>query len=306
MVSQKTVFAADVGGSKLLCGLVTETGEILDLEKTPLSPDMTAEGLETHLLASYNALLARNPEYCPTACGMTIPGVADPESGMWIYACFSGISDYPVRERVSKLLELPVTIENDANANAWGEKVFGNCRERKNFLWVTVSNGVGGGLILDGRLYRGHRLGAGEIGHMVVEQDHPLLCPCGHLGCLEAMASGRGISARFQALTGEYRSAAEIAELAREGDEFAISVMEETGHYIGRALGKTASLLNLEAYVLGGGVMQSFDLLEGSIRKAFAAEAFAQPNQSIPILQTALGYEAGLLSAAALALDPPK
>ena len=306
MVTKKAVFAADIGGSKLLCGLVTSEGEILDTEKRLLESSIIPERLEEYIKECHDTLKKRNPCVTVTAAGMTIPGVADPKSGMWIYACFSGIKNYPISERMSAMLGVTVTVENDANANAWGEKIFGCCRECDDFLWVTVSNGVGGGLVLGGELYRGFRMGGGEIGHLVVENEAPLPCPCGHLGCLEAMAAGPGIAARYEKETGIKADAREIAEKASLGESDAVKIMKMTAVYIGRGLGKTASLLNLEKYVLGGGVMQSYELMKDNILDAFRKEAFAQPNADVQIVKTALGYEAGLLSAAALAIRPPK
>lgn len=306
MVTKKAVFAADIGGSKLLCGLVTSEGEILDTEKRLLESNITPEKLEEYIKDCHDELKKRNPRVAVTAAGMTVPGVADPKSGMWIYACFSGIKNYPISERMSALLGVKVTVENDANANAWGEKIFGCCRDCDDFLWITVSNGVGGGLVLGGELYRGFRMGGGEIGHLVVENEDPLICPCGHLGCMEAMAAGPGISARYEKETGIKADARKIAERASSGEAAALKVMKMTAVYIGRGLGRTASLLNLERYILGGGVMQSYELMKDDILEAFGKEAFAQPNAGVQIVKTALGYEAGLMSAAALAIRPPK
>lgn len=303
-VMEKAVFAVDIGGSKLLCGFVTERGRIIDTEKTRLSSHLGVELLEDNIVQSYAVLRERNPNVHLSACGMTIPGVANPVTGMWVYACFSGIRDYPIVACMRKRLGMPVTIENDANANAWGERVFGHCRDCDDFLWVTVSNGIGGGLVLGGKLYRGFALGAGEFGHLIVERDG-LICPCGHRGCMEAMAAGPAIAKRYELRTGEKCSAAEVASLCREGNENAKKIMRETAVYIGRGLGKAACLLNLKKYVFGGGVMQSFDLMSEDIESAFRQEAFAQPNREVSIVKTALGYEAGLLSAAALAICPP-
>ncbi len=304
-MEEKIVFAVDIGGSKLLCGFVNDKGKIIDTEKMGLSPKLSIDELETFILKSYEDLCRRNPEITPVSCGMTIPGVADASKGLWVYACFSGIKNYPVSKRMEKKLGLSVTIENDANANAWGERVFGACKDCDDFLWVTVSNGVGGGLVLNGKLYRGYNNGAGEFGHLIVEKDGPL-CPCGHAGCMEAVAAGPAISKRFELICGKKCSAAEISMLCREGDKDATEVIRQTAEYIGRGLGKVASLLNLKKYVLGGGVMQSLDIMIDDIYSAFSKEAFAQPNTDAVIVKTMLGYEAGLLSAAALALCPPK
>jgi len=299
MNRKKAVYACDIGGSKLLCGFVTEDGRILDTERTALAPDTTADVLETLLEAHYTSLKKRNSDVEILGCGMTIPGLADPKSGLWVYACFSGISDYPVKRRMEDRLDLPVRIENDVNACAWAEKVYGGCRDCDDFLWVTVSNGVGGGLVLNGKIYGGAFGGGGEFGHIVVE-DSGRTCPCGHKGCLEAMAAGPGISARYEALAGTWRTGGEIASLARSGDPAALHVLHDTGTYIGKALGKAASLLNLRKYVLGGGVMQSYDLMAEEIHAAFRREAFERPNAKAEICLTNLGYNAALLGAAAI------
>ena len=301
-MKKRVVFACDIGGSKLLCGLVDEDGNVIDAQKELLSVDTTPDILEQRLVRLFVLICQRNPAYQPIACGMTIPGLADANSGVWEYACFSGISDYPIAARMEKQLHLPIMIENDVNACAVAERTYGCCRDCGDFLWVTVSNGVGGGLILGGSLYRGAFGAAGEIGHLIVEEDGPV-CPCGHRGCLEAMAAGPAISRRYKALTGRWESARRIAELARENDRNALTVLHQTGEYLGRGLGRAASLLNLRRYVLGGGVMQSFDLMEADIRKSFQREAFARPNRNAEILPTSLHYEAGLLGAAAIAFS---
>ncbi|MBR3893881.1 MAG: ROK family protein [Clostridia bacterium] len=301
-MKKQVVFACDIGGSKLLCGFVNESGEILDTERIALPWDLTTADLEAHLERIYTLLCHRNPDCQAVSCGMTIPGLADVKTGVWVYACFSGISDYPIAARMGEKLCLPVFIENDVNACAVAERTYGACRDCDDFLWVTVSNGVGGGLFLGGSLYVGRFGGAGEIGHVIVEENGPI-CPCGHRGCLEAVAAGPAVSKRYEALTGQQKSAAEIAALARDGNAAALTVIRKTGEYVGRGLGRAASLLNLKRYVLGGGVMQSFDLMEESIRESFREEAFARPNQNAEILPTALKYEAGLLGAAAIAWE---
>jgi len=300
-MENKIIYACDIGGSKLLCGFVSEDGNIIDTEKVSLGPDTTKEIIEGHILDFYNILKNRNPDYTPTVCGMTIPGLADPEKGIWVYACFSGISDYPIASIIGDKLSMPVYIENDVNACALAEKVFGSCKDCDDYLWMTVSNGVGGGLVLNGKLYPGAFGGSGEIGHVVVDENG-LVCPCGHIGCMEAMAAGPAISKRYMLLTGKNCSAFEISLLARNGEKEAVDIMTKTGEYIGKALGKAASLLNLKRYVLGGGVMQSFDLMEKSIKDAFEKEAFASPNKHAEIIRTGLKYEAGLMGAVAIAL----
>lgn len=304
-MKKQGIFACDIGGSKLLCGILEPDGRVIATDKRQFPADTTADTVEKYILEMYAKLTSENPEYELSVCGMTIPGLADPEKGIWVYACFSGISDYPIAESMSKKLGMPVYIENDVNACAYAEKVYGACRDCDDYLWVTVSNGVGGGLVLGGKVYPGAFGGAGEFGHIVVWDDGPL-CPCGHRGCMEAVAAGPAISRRYEKLTGINRSALEISELARKGDKDASLIMAQTGEFIGKALGKSASLLNLEKYILGGGVMQSFDLMEPYIWDAFKKEAFAAPNRNAQILPTALKYEAGLMGACAVALRGEK
>lgn len=297
---ENIIFACDIGGSKLLCGFVSADGRIFDTEKSPLTADETADSIEVKIMKLYQDLSKRTGVK-PCACGMTIPGLADPQTGMWVYACFSGIAGYPIADRMKEKLGMHVYIENDVNACALAEKLYGACADCDDYLWVTVSNGVGGGLVIDGKIYSGAFGGAGEFGHIVVDENG-LICPCGHVGCMEAMAAGPAISKRYAAMTGEMLPAKEIAQLAKRGDETALSVMKKTGEYIGKGLGKAASLLNLERYILGGGVMQAYDLMEADIKAAFAREAFERPNRKAKIVQTALKYEAGLLGAVAVAV----
>ncbi len=298
----EVIFACDIGGSKLLCGFVDRDGTIIDKEKVALPLDTTTDLIEDYILGFHKALCERNPNCKATACGMTIPGLADAKNGIWVYACFSGIADYPIAERMEKKLNMPVSIENDVNACAYAEKIFGACKDCDDFLWVTVSNGVGGGLVLNGEVYPGVFGGAGEFGHIVVEDDKDMVCPCGHIGCMEAVAAGPAISRRYERLTGKRISAAEIFSLAGQSEAEATEVVHKTAEYIGRGLGKAASLLNLKRYVLGGGVMQSFDMMAEDIRAAFVKEAFYRPNRNAEIIPTALKYEAGLMGAAAIAV----
>ena len=296
------IFACDIGGSKLMCGFVNKDGAVIDKEKTAFPLNTTTDLIEEYILSFYKTLCKRNPDCKATVCGMTIPGLADAEKGIWVYACFSGIADYPIAERMEKKLNMPVFIENDVNACAYAERIYGACKDCDDYLWVTVSNGVGGGLVLKGEVYPGAFGGAGEFGHIVVEDDKDMICPCGHRGCMEAVAAGPAISRRYEMLTGKKISAAEIFSLARKGEPEAKETVRKTAEYIGRGLGKAASLLNLKRYVLGGGVMQSFDMMAEDIRTAFDKEAFSRPNKDAEIIPTALKYEAGLLGAVAIAV----
>ena len=191
--------------------------------------------------------------------------------------------------------------DNDVNVCAIGEQMYGICKEDQHFLWMTVSNGIGGALVLNGEIFAGAENNAGEIGHFIVEEHNGNRCGCGRDGCLEAMASGRAIGAAYSRLIGAEKTTAEAAEAARNGDETARKVFEQAGAYMGKAIATAVTLLNLQRVVLGGGVMQNFDLLQQPIEAAIDRYVFRQANRKIVVERTGLGYDAALIGCAAIA-----
>jgi glucokinase len=304
------ILAIDIGGSQFRTALASVSGAGLQFAPASgrsLPPDCTKEKLFAMLEASI-AESAPTGEY--ERIGVTIPGLADPAAGMWVYACFSGIRDVPIAKILSeKYGNKPVFIENDVNACALAERQFGICKETKDFLWITVSNGIGGGLILDGKIYGGHFGNAGEIGHFCVVEENGFRCGCGNYGCLEAEAAGPGIARRYAAMMQKETpclSAREIAVLVKNGDEIAKSVFDTTGQLIGKAASYVVNILNLEKVVIGGGVSNSFDLLFPSMEASFREKLFRDANPSVVIEKTGLGLDAGLAGAVALATETLK
>jgi len=299
------ILAIDIGGSQFRTALAAISGSGIEFSpaaQRQLAPDCTAD----KLFAMLEESIAESAQYGSyERIGVTIPGLADPIGGIWVYACFSGIRNVPITKILSeKYGGKPVSIENDVNACALAERKFGVCKETKDFLWITVSNGIGGGLILDGNIYRGHFGNAGEIGHFNVV-DNGFQCGCGNYGCLEAEAAGPGIARRYAALRGKEpkdHSAKEIAERARMKDEIAQSVFDTTGRLIGRAASYAVNLLNLEKVVIGGGVANSFDLFFPAMETTFREKIFREANPNAVIEKTGLGTNAGLAGAAALAM----
>ena len=167
--------AIDIGGSKIVVGVVDETGAVLQSCKENLPRTYGIDTVIETILRLANSLGGQDF----SAAGVTIPGLADPAKGIWKYAPFSGIGEIPIAAILNEKLGIPVYIENDVNACAVGEKVFGNCRDDKDFLWITVSNGIGGALYLNGELYPGGSGNAGEIGHFIVEENTDTVCGCG-------------------------------------------------------------------------------------------------------------------------------
>lgn len=293
----KNYFCVDIGGSKLLCGAVTPQGEIIDMRRTELKENGGIKEITELIAENYSVLKKYNPE----RCGIAVPGICDPSDGRWIYSPFSGIENIPIANEVKKITGLPVFADNDVNVSALGERSFGICGNRDDFIWITVSNGIGGGLFLNGKLYHGCNFSAGEIGHLVVEENGLHRCGCGNYGCLEAVASGASISKIYKSRTGKSFSAKEIADFARKGEPQAKAVWSEAGEYIGKAAACAVNLLGLEAVVLGGGAAKSFELLEPFAKKAMEKYLFGRANPNVEILHSSLGDYASLKGCAALA-----
>ena len=303
------ILVIDIGGSQFRTALATvsDSGvEFASISQQLLSPNCTKEQL---LKMLSNSIAESVPTGNYERIGVTIPGLAKPDAGIWVYACFSGIRNVPIAQILSAQYgNKPVFIDNDVNACAWAERRFGVCKKTENFLWITVSNGIGGGLILNGEIYRGCFGNAGEIGHFNVVEENGFRCGCGNYGCLEAEAAGPGIARRYAALNKESpnvsalnTSAREIANRARAGDKTAQFVFEVTGRLIGRAASYAVNLLNLEKIVIGGGVSNSFDLLLPSMEASLRERIFREANPKVVFEKTGLGLDAGLAGAAALA-----
>lgn len=293
--------AFDMGGSKLVTGLVNRQGKVLWSQRQAWSPQGEADVL-TALLAAGREALSKNPSHTPTVIGATVPGVADARTGTWLHASFSGIADFPVAAELSKAFGLPAFADNDGNACVLAERLFGAGQDVDDFLYVTLSNGIGGGVCCGGKLLRGTTNGAGELGHCtIVEGGRP--CKCGKSGCLEMYAAGPGLSQTYRELCGETKSAEELAQMALDGDPKALHVWELEGGYLGRAIAFAANVLNPALVILGGGLSLSFALFEKPLWTAIRQHLFAEPNAGLKILPTPLGYHGALLGAAAVAFD---
>ncbi|MGH7687434.1 MAG: ROK family protein, partial [Candidatus Dormibacteria bacterium] len=242
-----------------------------------------------------------------------IPGPLDPATGV-VHAAphLAGWRETPAGEMLRRRLGCPVAVRNDATLAGYAEWVVGAGAGAQHFIFITVSTGIGGALILDGKLYQG--IGsAGEIGHTPVGPDMPA-CSQGHPGCLEGTASGTAIAAAARSavdsgattsLAGVDRAALDahaVEEAARAGDALATSLFAEAGRAIGRACGGLINLLAPEVIAIGGGLINAGDLLFAPLRAAVPEIAFAWPMQRCRIVEAALGTDAGLVGAVAWAV----
>ena len=295
---EKNIFCVDIGGSKLICGVITRRGEILGTYRADYPKDYTFDTIVGFIKEGFGKL----SHFGPASCGVAVPGLCDYEKGIWLYSPFSGLSDIPINRIISDITSLPTVCDNDVNVSAVAEKYFGLCRNKDDFLWITVSNGIGGGLYLNGKVYRGESCTAGEIGHFIVEENGRKCC-CGNNGCLEAYASGASLSQIFKERTGKDMSAKDIAELARKGDKTALDVWEEAGAYIGKAVSYAVNLLGIDTVVLGGGAAEAFDLIYSSAQAALEHLIFKKANSNAKILHSKPGSKAALMGCAGLVLE---
>jgi glucokinase len=295
-----------MGGSKFIVALVDSQGGVLCVKRhgwTELSP----EGVIRDVKTAARALLNAHPQYPPAVMGATIPGLADPEKGLWVEASFSGIRNLPFARIMEDEFGLPVRLDNDSRACAMAERRFGCCQGVDHFIWMTVSNGIGGCIFADGGLYFGSGGNAGEIGHVVVEEGpNARPCKCGLAGCAEMHASGLGLAKNYLSLggqgliDGEPPNAKSIDVLARAGDAIALGAYELEGLYLGRVIGAAVNLINPRKVVIGGGVSLGFDLFRPSLERTLETHVYKGANPNIIVEPTALGYNAALLGAATL------
>jgi glucokinase len=225
------------------------------------------------------------------------------------------VEGIPLKDELELRIGLPLTLENDANAGAWGEFRFGAGSEVDHLLFLTLGTGIGGAMISHGLLLRGAQGSAGELGHVTLQPTGPR-CACGNRGCLEALASGTAIRRRAREVAIEHpgsalgRLAAErtvlgedVSRLARKGDKAALSVLEESGRWLGIGLAGFVNIFNPEVIAIGGGVMEAGELILEAAREEVQLRARPPSRDLVEIKEATLGPKSGLLGAAVLARD---
>ena len=290
------VLAIDIGGSKISVGVINENGLVLKNQKRALPSKYTDKEILNVVFDLIQPLL----DYNLKAVGIAVPGLTDSKAGVWEYAPFSSLGDFKICELVSKKTNLPCFAENDVNVCAIGEKYYGLAKGVDNFIWITISNGVGGAFYLNGQLFVGENGYAGEIGHFYVN-NKSYVCGCGKRGCLETFASGQAISREYFRRTGVNVPAKRVFELAELNDRNAIATIKRAGTALGKALSYCVNALNINNIYLGGGVSESLPLLKPYVDKELSRRVFNQANGKVNISRTALGYDAALIGAGALA-----
>jgi glucokinase len=311
-VDQALVFAADLGGTYLRIALVDESGNIHQQfkQRTPKgeSPDCVVNAL-----ASAAEKWSSESNRRIVAGSIMVPGAVDNHNAVVVQAPnLPSLTNFPLKAVLEKRLGWPVLLENDANAAAVGERWLGAARGCRDVVSVTLGTGVGGGVILDGKLWRGAHGSAGEIGHTTVDPFARLKCKCGNTGCLELFASATAIVRmtrerlpRFpqSKLSSEDLTAEKVYGAGREGDELALSVFKTVGTYLGIGLANLINIIDPEIIVIAGGVVNGWDLFARDMQNVVNERAVRATAAQVKIAAAQCGDNAGLLGAARLAFD---
>lgn len=316
---EPTVIAVDLGGTHLRIAVCTADGHILYRAKTETEAHLGAEHVVARMIQLIGEAIRSNPDCCVQGIGIGAPGPLQPRTGV-IIECpnLPGFDHYPLRDRITEATGLPTVVENDANAAAIGEHRFGAGRGFANIVYLTISTGIGGGIIVDNRLYWGEHGYAGEVGHMTLEAHGPR-CNCGNIGCLEALAAGPAIARNARAVIAEGRptrildltpgrdpqniTAHIVTDAAKAGDTLARELLAHAGFYIGVGIVNLLHILNPGRVVIGGGVSFAGDLLFVPIRQTVDERAPLAFRKGVDIVPAALGDDAGLLGVASLAFE---
>ena len=288
------VIGVDVGGTKIAAGVVDRLGKVEHAFELP-----TPLESEEELVAALETTIGRLVHDEVGAIGLGVPSTIDQKAGRAVSSVNIPLTDVPLRELISTRFGLPVGIDNDANAAAIAEWQVGAGRGARYLAMLTLGTGVGGGLILDGRPYRGSVGAAAELGHIVVEHDgRPCQGTCTGRGHLEAYATGLAAGHDAERVFGEGSDSHSLLERAREHDERALEILNAIGRRLGSALGTLVNVFDPEVIVIGGGFGEAADdFLLGPAREVMLREALPPGRDRVRIVPAELGPSAGLVGA---------
>lgn len=316
------VIGIDIGGTNLVSGCVREDGNaLLGLASEPTRPEEGADAVLRRLVDLAHFSMEETARLEPTAqfvgAGVGAPGPLDTRRGVVLLTPNLGWRNMPLRQRMAAALNLPTALDNDANCAVLGEWWRGAARGARHAIGITVGTGIGGGLILDGKLYHGASDCAGEVGHVTIDA-HGRRCKCGNYGCLEAYASGPAIASRaVEAITAGATStlpdyvegdlnqltAQTVYEAAQDGDALALEVVRDTAQFLGTGLAGLVNSFNPEVVVVCGGVTLAGERLFEPLRQEIVRRAFRPAVDACRIVAGELVGTAGVYGAARVFLD---
>jgi len=322
-LEKKYSIGVDLGGTNIVSAIVNYQGKIVSRLKVPTLAEKGKEATVKRIIEAIHKNIAQSTITPDDIIGIGIgaPGPLDIKRGIINFAPnLPGWRDIPLKKILEDEFNMKIVLENDANAAAWGERCFGAGQGINNLVCFTLGTGIGGGIIIDGKIYHGNNCGAGELGHMTVNKDGPR-CNCGNYGCLEAYSSATGVKNRIKSRIKEgiksdflnFDSDDElldsirlksIFETARKGDKLTKDIVEEAISYLGIAIANITNILNPEMVVLVGGITNEGDKLLIPLKEEVKKRAFYSNYKSLKIVIGELGGNAGVLGAAALLWIP--
>lgn len=304
------VFGVDIGGTTVKLGLFDQEGNVLDKWEIPTRTQDHGSSILPDIAKSIQDKMTEKSIHKQdvTGVGVGAPGPVD-SKGTIYKAVNLGWGVFSIKDTLEEILKIPVMAGNDANVAALGEMWKGGGRGFDSIVMVTLGTGVGGGVILGGKILTGTKGAAGEIGHMTVEYDEEETCNCGTKGCLEQYASATGIVRLAKKQMVETSSLAKIDNLtakdvfdeAKAGDAYALQIVDQFAHYLGVALGNVAQIIDPEAFVIGGGVARAGSIITESIEKYYNDSVmFALRGKQFNLAE--LGNDAGIYGAVRMVL----
>ncbi len=314
--NQLPIGGIDLGATKILSVVVSRSGDLLAEDTRPTEGVKGPDAVIAHMTASLRQAMANGHIDQLAAIGVDAPGPVDYDRGVVTEAPnLPGWHDVSLATVLGKAFGAPCVLENDANASALAEHRWGAGRGSRHMLFLTISSGIGGGMVVDGALYRGASGAAGEVGHMTINARGPR-CDCGRRGCLEMYAAGLAMARRGRRLVAR-RPDSLLARMAREqpltakliqqaaekGDDGARELIAAAGRDLGIGLGSLINIFNPEVIVLGGSLTKIGDPYLGPARETAQRECFAQAWRDVRIVGGELGDRSAAMGAAAIALD---
>jgi glucokinase len=295
----------DLGGTFIKCALVNESGKILYSSSVPTEAQNGKDYIVKNIIEQQKKILLSKINLLECVAGIAVgcPGLVDIEKGIVSKPPnLPGWGNVPIRDIISKAWEVPVFIENDANAAALGENWLGAGKRSKSMICITLGTGVGGGIVLGGKIFHGATGTAGEIGHITIDPKGKK-CNCGNNGCLERYVGRQAIEEEMYKLFGEKGSPEELGILAKANNKNADKLIDNIGRKIGIVTADIVNLINPEIIVIGGGISGLGEKLFDAIRFETKKRAFSDATKKLKIAKAQLGENAGLVGLAKMVFN---
>ncbi|MFD1886979.1 ROK family glucokinase [Paenibacillus wenxiniae] len=314
-MSENIYVGVDLGGTAIKVGICNHEGELLHTYEGPTEKEKGTDRVIDNIVNYVRLIVEQSPYSWDQLVGVGagVAGFTDLRAGVILLAPNIGFRDVPIRAILEERLGKTIRIDNDANVAALGEAWSGAGKGVNDCVCYTLGTGVGGGIIINGKIYQGFAGLAGEIGHISVVPDlEAIQCGCGKMGCLETVSSATGIirmaveaveRGDHTSLSGiEQITAKDIFDAAKAGDEVSVRIVNRAAFYLGKSMAAVAATLNPERFIIGGGVSKAGDILFSKIREVFAELTPSPLQQGVEIIPAKLGNDAGIVGAAGLLL----